>query len=186
MARDRLKQLKHYLHFCYLNQQQPPANDPTQDRLHKIRPVVMYLQEKFETLYYPKEEIVLGESMIPFKGRLKFKHSSTSRMPLKPVKNGIKVFVLSESSSGYCYKFEIYLGKDGDEQEDAGDLGKTKLLSGFSEDCSTEDVMYMLIISTQVYHCFTFYQNVVFTPVELSEQTGNIFPKISCYLLYLV
>ena len=125
MARDRLKQLKHYLHFCYPNQQQPPANDPTQDRLHKIRPVVMYLQEKFETLYYPKEEIVLDESMILFKGRLKFKHSSTSRMPLKPVKNGIKVFVLSESSSGYCYKFEIYLGKDGDEQEDAGDLVKT-------------------------------------------------------------
>ena len=121
MARDRFKQLKRYLHFGDLNQQQPPANNPTHNHLHRIRPVVTYLQEKFETLYYPMKEIALNESMIPFKGRLKFKQ----RMPLKPVNNEIKVFVLSESSSGYCYKFEIYLGKDGNEREDVGDLGKT-------------------------------------------------------------
>ena len=38
---------------------------------------------------------------------------------------GIKVFVLSGSLLGYYYKFEIYLGEDGNEREDAGDLGKT-------------------------------------------------------------
>ena len=49
--------------------------------------------------------------MIPFKGRLKFKQ----QMPLKAVKVGIKMFVLSESQSGYCHKFQVCLGKDDDE-----------------------------------------------------------------------
>ena len=176
MARDRFKQLKRYLHFCDPNQQQPPANDPTHDRLHKIRPVVTYLQEKFETLYYPTKEIALDESMIPFKGRLKFKQ----RMPLKPVKNGIKVFVLSESSSGYCYKFEIYLGKDGDEREDAGDLGKTgqvvvRLLRGlqhrgfnvYVDNFYTSIPLFYFLSERGIYACGTIRTNRKHFPKDL-------------------
>ena len=43
-------------------------NDPAFNRLHKIRPVVYILQKKFETLHYPCKEILIDESMIPFKG----------------------------------------------------------------------------------------------------------------------
>ena len=111
MARDRFKQLKCYLHFGDPCQQQQPADYPTDNHHHKIRPVVTYMQEKFEALYYPKKEIAFDESMIPFKDRLRFKQ----RMPLKPVKNGIKLFVLSEAMSTYSCKFEIYSGKDGQE-----------------------------------------------------------------------
>ena len=73
-------------------------DDPAFDRLHKIRLVVSFLQEKFESLYYPPKEILIDESMIRLKGKLRFKQ----QMPLKPVKLGIKMFVLSESQFGYC------------------------------------------------------------------------------------
>jgi len=32
-------------------------------------------------------------------------------MPLKPVKRGIKVWVLADSRNGYFSKFEVYTGK---------------------------------------------------------------------------
>ena len=62
--------------------------------------------------------------MIPFKGRLKFKQ----RMPLKQVKVGIKMFVVSEAQTGYCHKFQIYLGKKGEDNGNKVDLGKTGLV----------------------------------------------------------
>ena len=96
--------------------------NPAFDRLHKIRPIVSILQEKFETSNYPGKEILIDKSMIPFKGRLKFKQ----RMPWKPVKVGIKMLVLSKSQSGYCHKFQVYLGKE-DNEADGGELGKTGL-----------------------------------------------------------
>ena len=67
-SKDRLKQLKRYFHFCDPNVAVPVVNDPALDRLHKVRPVVSILQEKFETSYYPRKEISVGENMIPFKG----------------------------------------------------------------------------------------------------------------------
>ena len=56
------------------------------------------------------KNISVDESMIPFKGRLQFKQ----RMPLKPVKYGIKLFEVCESKTGYCMKFSVYLGKQGE------------------------------------------------------------------------
>ena len=51
-------------------------------------------QEKFKTLYYPRKEINIDESMITFKGRLNFK----LRMPLKPVKKNQKDQVMKKIS----------------------------------------------------------------------------------------
>ena len=48
--------------------------------------------------------------MIPFKGHLSFKQY----MKDMPTKKGIKVFVLSDASNGYVYRFQIYAGKSMD------------------------------------------------------------------------
>ena len=66
----------------------------------KLGCLLSHLQEKLESMYYPSKRLSLDESMIPFKGQLKFKQ----RMPLKPVKVGIKMFVVSEAQTGYCQK----------------------------------------------------------------------------------
>ena len=51
----------------------------------------------------------MDEGMVPFKGRLKIK----VRMPDKPVKYGIKLFMLCDSTNGYYKKFDVYVGNDG-------------------------------------------------------------------------
>ena len=45
--------------------------------------------------------------MIPFKGRLSFKQYIKN----KPVKWGIKAFVLSDATNGYVFRMQVYTGK---------------------------------------------------------------------------
>ena len=56
---------------------------------------------------YPHNKISIDEGMIPFKGRLKFKQ----RMPLKPAKVGIKMFVCPNFSLGTATSFKSILAK---------------------------------------------------------------------------
>ena len=51
--------------------------------------------------------------MVPHKGRLSFKQYIKN----KPVKWGIKLWVLFESKTGYVFNFQVYLGKEGDHVE---------------------------------------------------------------------
>ena len=103
-------------------------------------------------------------SMIPFEGRLKFKQ----RMPLKPVKVGIKMFVVSEAQTGYCHKFPIYLGKEGEDNGNERDLGKTALFVCVCYvDYNIKASKFILIISAPVFHFSTTYHPVEFQPAEL-------------------
>ena len=99
----------------------PDHRDPEHDKLYKIRPIVSHLQNKFGAVYKCEKNISIDESMIPFKGRLKFKQ----RMPMKPVKYGIKLNEVCESRTGYCSQFSVYLRKQGGNDDNEGDLGKT-------------------------------------------------------------
>ena len=51
---------------------------------------------------------MIDEAMIPFKGCLGFKQY----MRDKPVKWGIKVWVLADATNGYVKKFEVTTGKE--------------------------------------------------------------------------
>ena len=132
LNRDRYHQLKRYIHFNDPHIQLTDRHDPLCDKLYKIRPVISHLQDKFSSLYVSNKNISVDESMIPFKGRLQFKQ----RMPLKPLKYGIKLFEVCESKTGYCMKFSVYVGKQGGDDDDGGGLGKTgkvvvNLMNGF-------------------------------------------------------
>ena len=120
-SRDRYVQLKCYIHFCDPHMRVPDRHDPEHDKLHKIRPIVSHLQNKFDAVYKCEKNISIDESMIPFKGRLKFKQ----RMPMKPVKYGIKLYEVCELRTGYCSQFSVYLGKQEGDDDNEGDLGKT-------------------------------------------------------------
>ena len=49
----------------------------------------------------------MDESIIPFKGRISF----IQYLPNKPHKWGMKVYVLTDSLSGYTYSWRLYTGK---------------------------------------------------------------------------
>ena len=52
--------------------------------------------------------MTIDESMILCKSRFV---SWKQYMPLKPIKHGIKVFVLACGETGYVYNFSVYQGK---------------------------------------------------------------------------
>lgn len=95
---------------------QPERDDPTFDKLYKVRPLLSEISRTFAQHYLPTEYLAIDESMIKFKGRSSLKQY----MPKKPVKRGYKVWMLC-ASTGYNLKFQIYTGKSNDGVE--RDLG---------------------------------------------------------------
>ena len=78
------------------------------DRLGKVRPLIDHLSTKFAKDYEPHCDITVDEAMIKFQGR----SSQKQYMPLKPTKQGIKLWVAADSTNGYFLRFEIYTGKN--------------------------------------------------------------------------
>ena len=110
----RFEQIWRFLHLCD-SSQQIPAGQPGHDRLFKVRALLDLLTPSFKRNYQPHKEISVDEAMIPFKGRLAF----IQYMKAKPVKWGIKVFVLADAHNGYTYRLQIYTGKQVDETASA-------------------------------------------------------------------
>ena len=106
MPRWRFRELSRYLHFVN-NEDLAQRGDPTYDRLGKVRPLINHLSSKFATLYHPSKDVAVDEVMIKFQGRSSLKQY----MPLKPIKRGIKVWVLGDSTNGYFSRFEVYTGR---------------------------------------------------------------------------
>ena len=92
----------------------PARGQPGYDRLYKIKPILEYLNERFQQLYEPRNAICVDESLLLFKGRLVFKQF----IRLKRARFGIKIYLCCESDGGvqggggYCYRFKVYCGKD--------------------------------------------------------------------------
>ncbi|XP_046400221.1 piggyBac transposable element-derived protein 4-like [Ischnura elegans] len=78
------------------------------DPLHKVRPMFELLRSRFQCAYQPAEDVTIDEGMCAFRGRLSFKQY----MPQKPSRYGIKLYMLSESDSGYIWNFDVFCGQD--------------------------------------------------------------------------
>ena len=60
------------LHFND-NASAEPRGSPGYDKLHKIRPIISRLKQKFLSLYNPHQENSVDEAMVGFKGRSSLK-----------------------------------------------------------------------------------------------------------------
>lgn len=85
---------------------------PSDDRLQKIGPLINKLRESFQQIINPGEYICIDETLVPFRGRLKFKQYITN----KRHKFGIKLFKLC-LVGGYTYDFKVYCGKEKKEED---------------------------------------------------------------------
>ena len=90
MPRDTFNLIWRYLHLA--NNDAPVAQG---DKLVKIRWFVDFLNKQFQSVYIPYGKYTVDESMIRFKGRLAFRQY----LPAKPIKWGVKVWVLAESDT---------------------------------------------------------------------------------------
>lgn len=88
------------------------------------------LMDQFCFLYSHHRDVSIDEAMIPFKGRSSLKQY----LPLKPVKRGLKVWVLADGHTGYVTRFDLYTGKKGKTVEEGLGASVVKSLS--------KDLMY--------------------------------------------
>ena len=101
--RDRFLAIWKFLHIV---DETSHHTDKT-DKVYKVRPLLDHLVKKFQDHYRPSQDLSLDEGMIPTKNRLAVKQY----LPKKPVKWGIKTFMLCEAETGYIANFEVYTGK---------------------------------------------------------------------------
>ncbi|XP_035208278.1 piggyBac transposable element-derived protein 4-like [Stegodyphus dumicola] len=101
----RYSEIKRYLHFS--NNETYDAEIHPHPKLNKIWPVFDHINKKCSSLYTPERDIRIDESLLLYKGRMKWKQY----IPLKRARFGIKMYLLCESKTGYLYSSIIYTGK---------------------------------------------------------------------------
>ena len=87
MSRDRFALLK-YLHLS--------DNENNEDPAFKFREILDKFRIKFQSNYIPKENISIDESLLVWKGRLKWKRY----IPLKRARFGMETYILAEAETG--------------------------------------------------------------------------------------
>ena len=116
MSRDRFLAIWTMLHCV----NEDDCTLDKSDKIYKNRPILDTLIKKFQDHYVPEQEMSLDEGMIPCKKALSIKQY----IKTKPVKWGLKSFILCEGKSGYIVNAEIYTGKH-DDANTIVDLGVT-------------------------------------------------------------
>lgn len=99
MSRNRYYEIKKYLHLA--NNENIDMND----KMYKLRPIIEKLNAKFQQWGIFHKHLSIDEAMVKYYGH----HSSKQFIRGKPVRFGYKDWMLC-SSTGYCYKFDIYCG----------------------------------------------------------------------------
>lgn len=93
------KKVNRYLHL--MNNRE---ND--ESKLFKVK-FLDEIIENWREYYEPGKNLVLDETIIPFRGKSKF----IVYCPRKPERYGLKAFSLCESYTGYCFEFKVYSGR---------------------------------------------------------------------------
>ena len=114
MERDRFIALWGFLHLV---DQTDEAVDKS-DKIYKVNPMLDRMLPLFRRYYSPRQQLSLDEGMIPTKNRLAIKQYICD----KPVRWGIKSFLLCEAKRGYILDAEIYTGRVRDRHWPRGEL----------------------------------------------------------------
>ena len=107
MTQTRFFQIWRYFHLAD-NTQSLPREDPRFDKIYRVRQFLDIIVGNAQLLYRLDQDVSIDETMVPHKGRLSFKQYIKN----KPVRWGIKLWVLCEAKTGYVFNFQIYLGKE--------------------------------------------------------------------------
>ena len=85
----------------------PPLSMQNHDPLAKVRSLLQMCQDHFKLIYTSSSFLSIDESMLPFKGLVKFLQFCKA----KPNKFFMKLFMVSEHSTGYICGFSVYIRK---------------------------------------------------------------------------
>ncbi|XP_046737562.1 piggyBac transposable element-derived protein 4-like [Diprion similis] len=83
-----------------------PAKNDIRTRIQQASNVLEYMNSRFSDYFIPGENICVDESVVKFKGKISF----ITYHPNKPIKWGIRIYVLADSETGYVYSILPYYG----------------------------------------------------------------------------
>ncbi|XP_015375256.1 PREDICTED: piggyBac transposable element-derived protein 4-like [Diuraphis noxia] len=101
MPRNRFELILRFWHFS------DNMKAPVDDRIYKVRGLIERLVKNYQSVMEPGEYMAIDESMVPFRGRLKFRQY----IPGKAHKYGVKLFKICEVN-GYTHDVNVYAGKN--------------------------------------------------------------------------
>lgn len=110
MTARRFEKLNQNLHLCD-RLSEPTKGELGYDGLYKIRPLLDIVGSTMWEAYLPNRCLTIDECAIATKGRF----SPTQYMPSKPLRKGLRVWMLCDSRSGYCHRTRLYVGKQSDD-----------------------------------------------------------------------
>ena len=108
MSLGRWEDIMRCLHLVDNNSVVRDVKDPRFDRIAKTRWLVENFVKVSKEIYNLEREITVDECVIPYKGRYCFIRQF---MPDKPVRFGIKVWLLASSKSRFVWQIEVYFGE---------------------------------------------------------------------------
>lgn len=111
MRRNRFFTIMQFLHCADNN------NPNFEDKAWKLRPLMDKIKERFLTNFVPEEHISYDETMIKYYGH----HGCKQFIRGKPIRFGFKMWSLN-TSSGYLINFNLYQGKDPNENQQASQI----------------------------------------------------------------
>lgn len=160
MSRNRFTSLMSMIHVS------DPALEGRSGKLRKVSEFTDAIKQKCKELYQPYQNVSIDERIV------KSKHRSGIRQYIKnkPVKFGLKLWVLADSKNGYTYDFDVYAGKDGKEMTREHGLGYSvvmKLMSPlmnqgyhlYTDNFYTSVTLYSNLFVNGVYCCGTTAEN---------------------------
>ena len=81
----------------------------------------------------------IDEQMVAYKGRLSFKQY----MPAKPIKWGMKAYVLAEADTGYVCDWHLYTGKDDSDLQSADTAKRTQVVMRLIRNLQPGHIIYI-------------------------------------------
>ncbi|CAF3605845.1 unnamed protein product [Rotaria socialis] len=78
------------------------------DNLRKLRPFLKIVQDLCLSMYIPRRNVAVDETLLLYKGRISFKQYN----PRKRARFGIKTLALCDSTNGFLHNFEVYTGQN--------------------------------------------------------------------------
>lgn len=105
--KDGFSRIRFYQIFCGSHLWPPNVDTHSRSRGDELKNVVAYLDKKCLQYFVPSYHVSLDESTVGFKRRIHFKCYNKN----KPVKWGLKIFVLSDSRCGYVWSLLPYFGQ---------------------------------------------------------------------------
>ncbi|CAC5402938.1 unnamed protein product [Mytilus coruscus] len=105
-TRNRFQLVLKFLHLVD-NRKIAPRNSSSYDPIAKFKPIVDHFNLKAKTHYSPSQNLFIDESLIGTKSRTILRQY----IPTKHAKFGVKLWMLTEAITGYCFHFNVYKGK---------------------------------------------------------------------------